>query len=879
MNKEIIKAIEEDNLVLFVGAGMSIPLGFPDWRNLIKKILQKLKVDFDKKRPIAFDYYIDNINSIDLFEILDELENKEVSEDVKDILYKEISKIVLTEEGLNRHKKLWSISDKIITTNYDKALDESKPKLIEVFESDNTFQQAKSIKGAPFLYKIHGDITDPLKCILFSSEYTKLYDEKNPNTATLRNILLNKTILFIGFSLEDPFVVNQIKLIQKLYNTSDFKHFVISKSNKYYDELNIESLKIDNWEKSFDEFLNKLIDIKKDKTKEPKTESEVINIDKIKDIIVLQSIFNEKSEIFKNVDGEKKSKITKELYRISDRISELHTKKIEFDFQELIPNHNEQKLEYLFESIFSSEKISHKNIELINSIRNTDNSEKYKWYHRSVIVSALTCSLINHKDIDPRKIDLLIDFTNDSEEKVWQKAISYLFLVLNHLGNRWLKYKHLIPKLERLKNNTKIQEALKEIIQIMQFGIHSNSFFHKEIFKNPYFNENGFNYFLPFYEGNSSVEKLYEKENIEDIEDYINNLYNIPLPAATKYFICNTNSDEKKKKEFKNKEVIELINMGLYLNKIFEPYLNHINTILNFYKNYPSLEIDLKNEVKIVSVNNFKKHLLDSKQQHEAYGRHFIVNQQWEKAIKHYQSLIELDSKNEAALVNLSICYERSKRNSEKQLEVAFKIEALNPKNHKNLNLIGCLHYYDDNYKESLKYLNRAILLYDKNPEYFMDRAKCKCFKDDYKGAEEDLNMAINLKTDDIDVYYYLGLVKDNQENYDEAMIQYRKMIAKDKNNTNALNGIANILRKTGDISEAHRIIDKAIKKEPKEGAFYGTKAAVYASANDEDNFYFYFDKALSLEAKASSLHADVKLKYSLDIRFKEILQKHEQTL
>jgi NAD-dependent SIR2 family protein deacetylase len=49
MNKEIKKAIEEDNLVLFVGAGMSIPLGFPDWKKLIKEILKKLKVDFEKK--------------------------------------------------------------------------------------------------------------------------------------------------------------------------------------------------------------------------------------------------------------------------------------------------------------------------------------------------------------------------------------------------------------------------------------------------------------------------------------------------------------------------------------------------------------------------------------------------------------------------------------------------------------------------------------------------------------------------------------------------------------------------------------------------------------------------------------------------------------
>lgn len=674
-------------------------------------------------------------------------------------------------------------------------------------------------------------------------------------------------------------MLNQIKFLQNLYNSTDFKHYVISKSNKYYSELNIESLKVDDWGISFDQLLDKLIKTQKENIKEPKIEPAVINIDEINDIIVLQGIFDEKSETYKNVNGEKKKKIEKDLYKISDRISELHAQKIELNFQELIPSHNEHKLEYLFQSIFSSEKISEKNIELINSIRNTDDSEKYKWYHRSVIVSALTCSLINHKNIDPRKIDLLIDFTNDSEDRVWQKAISYLFLVLNHLGNRWLKYKHLIPKLERLKNNTKIQEAFKEIIQIMQFELHSNSFFDKETFQNPYFKENGFNYFLPFYEGNSSIEKLYEKEDIEDIEKYIKVLYNIPLPDATKYFICNTNLNNGIKKAEKDDEIIKKINLGLQLNKMFEPYLNHINTILNFYKNYPSLEIDLKNEVKIVNVNNFKKHLLDSKQQHEAYGRHFILNKEWEKAISHYKALKDIDKKDENTLWNLSICYERCKINEDDRLKLAFEIEKLNPKNHKNLDLIGFLYYNKDNFKESLKYLNRAILLYDKNPEYFIDRGRARLDCDDYIGSENDFLRAVELNTDDNDVYYYLGQAKEKQGNYDGAMIEYFILISKDKKNVSALNGIANILRIKGKIKKAHKTIDKAINISPKEGVFYGTKAAVYASDNDNENFYKFFNKALSMNAKATTLHKDVKTKYFREERFKEILIKHEQTL
>jgi tetratricopeptide (TPR) repeat protein len=152
-------------------------------------------------------------------------------------------------------------------------------------------------------------------------------------------------------------------------------------------------------------------------------------------------------------------------------------------------------------------------------------------------------------------------------------------------------------------------------------------------------------------------------------------------------------------------------------------------------------------------------------------------------------------------------------------------------------------------------------------------------FRGDYTGAEVDLNKAILLKSDDIDVYYFLGLTKDYQGYYDEAILNYDIMISKDKNNLDALNGIANVLRKTDDINEAHRIIDIAIDKKPKVGAFYGTKSAIYSSENDTENFYKYFEKALSFNAKASNLHEDIKAKYFGEERFKEVLQKYEQTL
>lgn len=43
------KAIKENNAAIFAGAGLSIPAGFVNWKNLLKDIAKDLKLDIDKE--------------------------------------------------------------------------------------------------------------------------------------------------------------------------------------------------------------------------------------------------------------------------------------------------------------------------------------------------------------------------------------------------------------------------------------------------------------------------------------------------------------------------------------------------------------------------------------------------------------------------------------------------------------------------------------------------------------------------------------------------------------------------------------------------------------------------------------------------------------
>jgi tetratricopeptide (TPR) repeat protein/NAD-dependent SIR2 family protein deacetylase len=880
MNKEIKKAIEEDNLVLFVGAGMSMPLGFPDWKNLIKEILQKLKVDFDKKIPIAFDHYIDNIDNLDLFEILDELELKKVNKEVKNILYQEISKIKLEQKDLNRHKKLWSISNKIITSNYDKALDIAKPQQVEVFENENTFQQSKSIKGSPFLYKIHGDITDAPKCVLFSSDYKTLYSDENPNVFTLRNFLMNKTILFIGFSLEDPFVLNQIKFLQNLYSSADFKHYVISTSNKFYNELNIESLKVDDWGKSFDNLLDEFIDVKSNniqKTSISKNDIEV-NLDSLEDLSLAKKIFKSKFDEYKKAPELEQKDIFKEICQIRNKISELESIERDLDFNLLIPKHKEVELENLFNDLINSEKLSKTNIQLIDEIRDL-NSDKYLWYHRSVIVSALACSVLNFKKLDPKKIDFLIDFTNDSETKVWEKSITYLFIVLNHLGNKWIRYDGLRKKLERLKNHKEIQSSLRNIIVIIQFEMSNLSFIDEKIFENDYFKDNVFNYFLPFYKGNASIDLLYEKQNIDDVEGFIEFLFHIPIPDAAKYLLCNssvnqdTEDQQNSKKEFR-----EQFLQTLDFHKRFEPFLNHINTFLNFYKNFPTSKEVLPKKITITNSNNLKKHLLNDIENYSFLAREHLMKKEWSQAITNYERVLNFDENEKDTMVNLATCYDNTKKSTDEKLIFRKKIEKTLPKNDGNLYKISIYYNILKKYNLSFDYINKAIKLNKNNAKYFLRRGRILYNQEKFLDSIEDYKKALKIGVDDKSILYsdiadsYFGMGSNK-----EAIKKFKKAIKINFKNISALNGLANCYRKDKKFAKAFTFIEKALKLEKKDGALIGTKAAIYSEQGNNEKFYYFFEKALQNNATANMLFGDVKIRYQNEVKFKDILRRYNQ--
>ena len=260
------EAIEADDLVLFIGAGLSWNLKNTDneslegWDKMVKSITSHL----NKKGHIT-DELKQACDALEPIETLKILENRrkskrEVGEFIKH--YFALGK----ENDFSFHKKLFSLSTKIITTNYDRAFEEAVPDLQKVKAykgKDDKLTRLK--KESDFLFKLHGCIEHIDFMVLFPSDYDKLYKSKGREAKhalyALRNLIFNKTFLFIGTGLGDPQINGIFKEINRIQGIYNQKHYIIT-DKPLEDSLSfLISIKVTSY-KEIPEVIDQLLEIK-----------------------------------------------------------------------------------------------------------------------------------------------------------------------------------------------------------------------------------------------------------------------------------------------------------------------------------------------------------------------------------------------------------------------------------------------------------------------------------------------------------------------------------------------------------------------------------------------------------------------------------------
>jgi tetratricopeptide (TPR) repeat protein len=119
----------------------------------------------------------------------------------------------------------------------------------------------------------------------------------------------------------------------------------------------------------------------------------------------------------------------------------------------------EDALVKVFNIIWLTDKYSESEMELLNA---ACGSEKLPWHDKSLIVSALTLSLLRY--FDTNKFSLLFGFVKAHEEYVWQRAITGLFLGFLKYNDRFYLYPVLKEQTLELLNFHNIEKNIEALL-------------------------------------------------------------------------------------------------------------------------------------------------------------------------------------------------------------------------------------------------------------------------------------------------------------------------------------------------------------------------------------------------------------------------------
>lgn len=165
---ELAEAIKDNNLVLFIGAGLSSNLvnkqnsKIGNWKNLVDSLIVYLRgkgydlseiKEVEEGKELEALQIIENDQNIPLYQIIN------FAKSFYDLA---------NDNDLTLHRKLLAITDKIITTNYDNAfeLSQNEPLINVAYKGKDHELASIPMPREKTLFKLHGCISDGNKMIL-----------------------------------------------------------------------------------------------------------------------------------------------------------------------------------------------------------------------------------------------------------------------------------------------------------------------------------------------------------------------------------------------------------------------------------------------------------------------------------------------------------------------------------------------------------------------------------------------------------------------------------------------------------------------------------------------------------------------------------------
>ena len=246
MIAEIKKASECENLVVFIGAGVSVNSGYKLWDSLVGLFNEELKFSTKTK----------NYSTDEMLKIPQYFYNED-SDKYKKIVKDEYGKLpektnAIIDEILNLNPL------HIITTNFDVLIEKSLEEnyifgntvygslgKYSIIRSDDDFVNATKNH---YLVKMHGDVNSMDSLVLKEDDYLQYSSSHILIETFIKSLFVNHTVLFIGYGLGDY----NIKLIMSWVSgiIQNQKQFEPNNRFTYY-FINAESEPLKGYEKDY----------------------------------------------------------------------------------------------------------------------------------------------------------------------------------------------------------------------------------------------------------------------------------------------------------------------------------------------------------------------------------------------------------------------------------------------------------------------------------------------------------------------------------------------------------------------------------------------------------------------------------------------------
>lgn len=223
---EIGQAALDGDLVLFVGAGVSILAGLPSWDDLALKVLEDLR---QKK-------YL-NYSELEQLKSLDPKKKLSIAE--------QITKDNSIPFDLTKHlasgasdKGIYGYLNKIgcpcVTTNYDELLEphyfQTKDGSVTAAPVKRVFQKQDFLAGhlntPGTVVHLHGAKSEQATMVVTTKQYLEHYDDETVQHF-LGELFKKKTILFVGYGLEEAEILEHILRRGSVKDTKDKRRFIL----------------------------------------------------------------------------------------------------------------------------------------------------------------------------------------------------------------------------------------------------------------------------------------------------------------------------------------------------------------------------------------------------------------------------------------------------------------------------------------------------------------------------------------------------------------------------------------------------------------------------------------------------------------------------